>query len=132
MLMNRRVVKTTLPVHPKRLEPEVQQGVVSDKIQSRIQQKQLHNRKAHSLETPNPQDQVMVQDYRTGLWTVRATVLGKVAPRSYEIEVEGGGILRRNKGAIRKDTVPKQTFVDPKLLEEELTLQLAKEHPEKN
>ncbi len=131
MLMNRRV-KTTLPVHPQRLEPEVQQGVVSDKIQSRLQQKQLHDRKAHSLEPLNPQDRVRVQDFRTGLWTVRATVLRKVAPRSYEIEAEGGWILRRNRGAIRKDTVPKQTFVDPKLLEEELTLQLAKEHPEQS
>ena len=60
---------------------------------------------------------------------MRATVLRKVAPRSYELKAEDGWILRRNRGAIRKDTVPKETFVDPKLLEEELTLQLAKEHP---
>ena len=111
------------------METEVQQGVLSDKIQSRIQQQQL-DRKAHSLQPLNPQDRHRMQDYCTGLWTVRATVLGKVAPRFYEIEVEGGGILRRNRGAIRKDTVPKQTFVDPKLLEEELTLHLAKEHLE--
>ena len=68
MLMNRHV-KTTLPVHPQRLEQVVQQGVVSEKIQ-RKQQKQVHDRKAHSLEPLNPNDHVRVRDYRTGLWTV--------------------------------------------------------------
>ena len=62
--MNRRV-KTTLPVHPQHLEPEVQQGVVSDKIQRRQQHKQVHDRKAHSLEPLNPNDHVRVRDYRT-------------------------------------------------------------------
>ena len=42
----------------------------------------------------------MDSDYRTGLWTVRATVLRKVAPRSYELKAEDGWILRRNRGAI--------------------------------
>ena len=86
MLMDWRI-KITLPIHPERLQAEVQHNVVSEKIQTRQQQKDLLGKHSRPLKSLNPQQKVRAQDYRTGLLTVIAAVLCKVAPRSYEVNL---------------------------------------------
>ena len=69
-----------------------------------------------------------MQDYRTGLWTCAATVLKRVASRSYEVKTDTGYILRRNRRALRKDLtdhIACRPEVDPDLLEDTLNKELA-------
>lgn len=99
-----------------------------DKLTQRGQQKEVHDKTARALQELHPQDRVRVQDYKTGLWSQGATVVNKVAPRSYEIMTDNGYILRRNRRVLRKDpgTITNPvTEVDPDLLEEQLQRELS-------
>ena len=127
MLMGRRL-KTTLPINFDRLLPEVPEDVTVKKERERRRIKKARDRTAKSLGELAPGDMVRVQDHRTGLWSVKAQVKSKVAPRSYEVLTENGYLLRRNRRALRSDPVGHyRQEVDRDLLEERLSLEQALE-----
>ena len=94
----------------------------------RRKQKQQHDKKIINKYKPEefrPKQRVALQDPSTKEWTVRGQIIEEVAPRSYNIKLTNGRILRRNRHHIRKlysttsntDTAP-PTLVEP---DEQLT-----------
>ena len=62
-----------------------------------------HSRKGHIMNMPGTyldfkiiKDTVRLQDEKR-TWSLRAQVLGEVAPRSYKVVTENGVVIRRNR-----------------------------------
>lgn len=74
--------------------------VVHDK--EKLLQEKMNQYNEHSRDLPplHQQDRVRLQDPHTKRWSVGAQVLRQVAPRSYEVETDSGGVLRRNRRAL--------------------------------
>ena len=70
---------------------------------------------------------VAIQEEQTKEWTRRGKIVREVAPRSYEVAVENGHILRRNQRYLRQVYV--YLTVDNHLLESDGT---RPSHTEKN
>ncbi|XP_028839495.1 uncharacterized protein K02A2.6-like isoform X3 [Denticeps clupeoides] len=102
-LFSRRT-RTLMPMHDNLLHPKVvhtQQG----QIENRKQQAAYYNRHAKDLGALQQGDRVRIQPgEHTKAWT-KATVVKPVDHRSYDVQLDSGNILRRNRRHLRKDRV---------------------------
>ena len=55
----------------------------------------------HSLPLLQPGQDIQICDKKVGRWQKSGTVLGQVAPRSYSIQTQDGGIYRCNRQALK-------------------------------
>ncbi|XP_028809432.1 uncharacterized protein K02A2.6-like isoform X2 [Denticeps clupeoides] len=102
-LFSRRT-RTLMPMHDNLLHPKVvhtQQG----QIENRKRQAAYYNRHAKDLGALQQGDRVRIQPgEHTKAWT-KATVVKPVDHRSYDVQLDSGNILRRNRRHLRKDRV---------------------------
>lgn len=68
-----------------------------DKEKDKEKEKQQHDKRAKKLRELRPGERVRIRDHVTGIWNLHGSVQKEVAPRSYEIQTEHGGSLRRNR-----------------------------------
>lgn len=101
-LLNRRT-RTLLPTKDTLLEPELQnneQGI----RQNQYRQEKYYNRTAKNLNALRSGDKVRVQPLDPhGVWKP-ARVVRPVDNRSYEVKLESGGVLRRNRRHLRQES----------------------------
>lgn len=103
-LLSRRT-RTLLPTKESLLEPEVtdnKQGLMN----TRQRQEKYYNRTARDLDCLKEGDSVRVQPFEPCRTWKTAKVLRTVSPRSYEVELETGGVLRRNRRHLRHNHSP--------------------------
>ena len=99
-LLSRRT-RTLLPTKASLLRPKVEQA------QPRLKSKQkrqcaYYNRSARDLDALEPGDKVRIQPFEPhSLWRL-GTVLRAVGTRSYEVQLQSGGVLRRNRKHLRR------------------------------
>lgn len=110
MLMGRRI-RTNLPIHEDLLTPKGALKVKMDKEKEKQKQKQQHDVKAKQLRDLKPGEHVRIRDHVTGIWNMHGSVQREVAPRSYEVQTEHGGSLRRNRVDL-KPQMSSQTGVE--------------------
>uniref|UniRef100_A0AAQ4NZT5 Gypsy retrotransposon integrase-like protein 1 n=1 Tax=Gasterosteus aculeatus aculeatus TaxID=481459 RepID=A0AAQ4NZT5_GASAC len=108
-LLSRRT-KTLLPTKATLLRPEVIQ--VSQKLKNRQQcQSTYYNRSARDLDTLATGDCVRIQPLPpNAVWRL-GRVLKPVDWRSYEVQLQSGSVIRRNRRHLRR--APGVTFSDP-------------------
>lgn len=108
-LLSRRT-KTLLPTKATLLRPEVVQ--VSQKLKNRQQrQGTYYNRSARDLDTLATGDCVRIQPLPpNAVWRL-GRVLKPVDGRSYEVQLQSGSVIRRNRRHLRR--APGVTFSDP-------------------
>lgn len=110
MLMGRRL-RTNLPIHENLLTPKGAHKIKIDKEKDKVKQKQHHDKRAKKLRVLRPGERVTIRDHVTGIWNLHGSVQKEVAPRSYEVQTEHGGSLRRNRVDL-KPQVSSQTGVE--------------------
>lgn len=106
-LLSRRT-RTLLPTTETLLEPEVtnnKQGLINN----RQRQEKYYNRTAKDLDSFKPGDSVRVQPFEPCKTWKTARVIRPVSPRSYEVELESGSVLRRNRRHLRHNYCPPST-----------------------
>ena len=97
-------------------------------VAERALQKHHHDR--HILTKPKPDgfhkgQWVALQDPSSKLWTLKGQITEEVAPRSFNVQMPGGKILRRNQRHLRKtystasSFQPEETDDTDTLVEEE-------------
>lgn len=109
-LLSRRT-RTLFPTKESLLEPKVTnniQGLVNNKQR----QEKYYNRTAKDLDQLREGDSVRVQPFEPCKIWKAAKVLRTVSPRSYEVELEAGGVLRRNRRHLRHNHSPPVTPSD--------------------
>lgn len=103
-LLSRRT-RTLLPTKETLLKPKVtnnEQGLNNN----RRRQEKYYNRTAKDLDCFNEGDSVRVQPFEPcKTWKV-AKVIRPVSVRSYEVELESGGVVRRNQRHLRHNHCP--------------------------
>ncbi|KAI8490477.1 hypothetical protein Bbelb_317450 [Branchiostoma belcheri] len=95
-LMSRRT-RTPVPIRTQALEPKVVQGVHNSIIEIKARAKRRYDEGARSLPPLQPGQQVRVElapNRKEAEWTC-GTLVQRVAPRPYEVEVDGAK-YRRN------------------------------------
>ncbi|KAK5853431.1 hypothetical protein PBY51_007214 [Eleginops maclovinus] len=99
-LLSRRT-RTLLPTKASLLQPkveQVQQGLRSNQLR----QSAYYNRSARDLDSLKPGDCVRIQPFGPHtLWRL-GKVLRAVDARSYEVQLQSGGVLRRNRKHLRR------------------------------
>ena len=106
-LLSRRT-RTLLPTKETLLEPKVSNNT-QGLIYNRQRQEKYYNRTAKDLDCFKSGDCVRVQPFEPCKTWKSAKVLRPVSPRSYEVELESGGILRRNRRHLRHNYCPPST-----------------------
>ncbi|KAL6490120.1 hypothetical protein MHYP_G00004650 [Metynnis hypsauchen] len=115
-LFSRRT-RTLLPITDNLLKPEIQQNTQGLRNNQHRQIK-YYNRTAKDLQPLKQGDRVRVQPFEPQTVWKPATVIKPVDHRSYEIKLENGGVLRRNRRHLRKEnrttpvTVPRHTHAE--------------------
>ncbi|KAI8493812.1 hypothetical protein Bbelb_281590 [Branchiostoma belcheri] len=103
-LMSRRT-RTPVPIMTKALEPKVVQDVPHSITERKARTKRRYDEGARSLPPLQPGQQVRVEvapNRKTAEWR-SGTLVQRVSPRSYEVEVDGAN-YRRNRKHIRETT----------------------------
>ncbi|XP_019614003.1 PREDICTED: uncharacterized protein K02A2.6-like [Branchiostoma belcheri] len=103
-LMSRRT-RTPVPIMTKALEPKVVQDVPHSITERKARTKRRYDEGARSLPPLQPGQQVRVEvapNRKTAEWR-SGTLVERVSPRSYEVEVDGAK-YRRNRKHIRETT----------------------------
>ncbi|XP_023815343.1 uncharacterized protein K02A2.6-like isoform X2 [Oryzias latipes] len=99
-LLSRRT-RTLIPMSDSLLQPKVtknNQGLTKN----RERQSKYYNRTARDMDNLNPGDSVRVQPFEPhGLWD-KARVCKTLGDRSYEVEMDNGRVLRRNRRHLRR------------------------------
>ncbi|XP_055492867.1 uncharacterized protein K02A2.6-like [Leucoraja erinacea] len=98
-LLSRRT-RTLLPTKDTLLKPEVTHDEQGLKY-NRQRQEKYYNRTAKDMDTLKREDSVRVQPCDTHKGWRPARVVQQVSHRSYEVELESGGVLRRNRRHLR-------------------------------
>ena len=88
-------------------------------------QKSNYDRGSKRLESIEPRDTVRVR--KDGVWSERATVLAKVAPNSYDVLLEKGKVLRRNRRHLLKTN---ETFTPMPQKEDDASHVVLRQHNE--
>lgn len=99
-LLSRRT-RTLLPTKASLLQPKVEQ------VQQGLKHKQerqcaYYNRSARDLDTLKPGDHVRIQPFEPHTVWRRGTVRRVVDARSYDVQLQSGGVLRRNRKHLRR------------------------------
>ncbi|XP_021170215.2 uncharacterized protein K02A2.6-like [Fundulus heteroclitus] len=97
-----RRTRTLLPTKDTLLKPEVTHNEQGLKY-NRQRQEKYYNRTAKDMDTLKGGDSVRVQPWDTHKGWRPAKVVQQVSHRSYEVELESGGVLRRNRCHLRHD-----------------------------
>ena len=102
LLMNRQL-NDNLPRLPAKMDTDkpAQRNLMAE----RTAQKKQHDKKIfHNLPADafRAGQRVALQDPATKLWTDRGQIVKEVAPRSFEVKVDGKNTLRRNQRQLRK------------------------------
>lgn len=100
-LFSRRT-RTLMPMHDNLLQPKIihtRQGL----IENRNRQAACYNRHAKDLDPLKQGDRVRVQPEEHNKTWRKATVMKSVDCRSYDVQLDSGNILRRNRRHLRKD-----------------------------
>jgi hypothetical protein len=94
-----RNLKTTLPVHPKKLEPQWpnKNDVQAKMIHHKVQTAENFNKHARELPKLNVGDYVAVKTDTEKQWDTKGVVIEDLGNRSYIIETDNGARLRRNR-----------------------------------
>ena len=105
LLMGRRI-RTPVPVSPEQLQPQwpdLERFKEKDTAMKVLQQQTYNQRhRTRTLPPLQPGQQVWIRPART-----TGTVVGPATtPRSYEVETQEGGRLRRNRSHLREVPVP--------------------------
>ena len=102
ILMGRRT-RTRLPTMPELLQPQYDTTTIKPALQERqMQYKKYYDRGSRSLEALKPGETVRLREGNT--WTPAMVRSCAGPPRSYVIESKDGGIYRRNRRDILRDT----------------------------
>ncbi len=113
-LLNRRT-RTLLPIKDTLLEPEITSNM-QGLMHNRQRQEKYYNRTAKNLDTLKTGDRVRVQPFQPHKVWKTAQVLRPVSHRSYEVKLDSGGVLRRNRRHLRHNhctsPTPTQTGTD--------------------
>ena len=91
-----------MPILPHKLVGTAPQR---DLTKQRLRAKDYHDKKGPTKQqtaTFHPNQTVAVQDDQTKEWSLRGKIVREVAPRSYQVCLENGKILRRNRTFIRR------------------------------
>lgn len=107
-----RPIKSNLPM---KLCNQNNEQTMQKKIQQKIKQKFYHDQNCKPLEVLQCGNSVRIRDNENNQWKEKAIVLQEVAPRSYLVKTERGGLFRRN----RRDILKTNEFVDVESDEEE-------------
>lgn len=105
-LLSRRT-RTLLPTKDTLLKPKVsnnKQGLIANS-----QRLEYYNRTAKDLDYLTSGDSVRVQPFEPCKTWKTARVIRPVSPRSYEVELESGSVLRRNRRHLRRNYCPPST-----------------------
>ncbi|KAJ8356687.1 hypothetical protein SKAU_G00194810 [Synaphobranchus kaupii] len=95
-----RRTRTLLPTKDTLLEPEITDNT-QGLMHNRRRQEKYYNRKARDMDTLKIGDSVRVQPYEPHKVWRAAEVIKPVSHRSYEVKLESGGVLRRNRRHLR-------------------------------
>ncbi|KAL3980052.1 solute carrier family 39 (zinc transporter), member 14 [Sarotherodon galilaeus] len=99
-LLSRRT-RTLLPIGDRLLQPKVTDNKLA-LMKNRERQTKYYNRTAKDMDTLNPGDLVRVQPFEPHtLWT-KARVCNTLGNRSYDVELDNGRVLRRNRRHLRR------------------------------
>lgn len=101
-LMSRRT-RTTIPTTEALLKPEVADGVYDNIKRKRQQAKAAFDKRATPLPELQVGEPVRLQPTNPKAPWEKGSCVAKVGPRSFLIETESGGLLRRNRKFIRQD-----------------------------
>lgn len=100
-LFSRRT-RTLMPMHDNLLQPKVIHSR-QEQIENRNRQAVYYNRHAKDLDPLKEGDRVHVQPGEPNKTWRKATVVKPVDYRSYDVQLDSGTILRRNRRHLRKD-----------------------------
>lgn len=108
-LLSRRT-RTLLPTRDSLLKPEVR-DTTQQLIDRQEKQAKFYNRTATDMVILKQGDCVRVQPFEPRTTWRKATVVQPVDDRSYMVQLDNGGVLRRNRRHLRRDqgTVPSVT-----------------------
>lgn len=108
-LLSRRT-RTLLPTRDSLLKPEVR-DTTQQLIDRQEKQAKYYNRTATDMVILKQGDRVRVQPFEPHTTWRKATVVQPVDDRSYMVQLDNGGVLRRNRRPLRRDqgTVPSVT-----------------------
>lgn len=98
-LLSRRT-RTLLPTHSNLLKPKVVDTTQGLRLNQR-RQEMYYNRHTKDMNILKPGDQVRVQPTQAQKVWQKATVLELVNKQSYRVELDSGGVLRRNRRYLR-------------------------------
>jgi len=90
-----RKLRANLPVVNHR--PRGCRAIVNRRKVAKQKQAMYYNRQSKPLSKLSPGNVVRLRDYEHSQWKNRATVVRKVAPRSYNVQAENGACYRRNR-----------------------------------
>ena len=107
LLMKSRI-KTNVPIHPMLLKGENDAEIVQKKMEEKTKQKSYNDRTSQNLPPLQPGQEVQVYDKKEETWQKSGTVLEKVAPRSYSVQIQGGGVYRRNRQDLKRLRSPEK------------------------
>ncbi|XP_063590442.1 uncharacterized protein K02A2.6-like [Penaeus indicus] len=110
-LLNGRKMRSNLPLHLPTREGQ-KQDVYENFKKKQDTQKQYYDRGAKDQQALLPGQAVRVQDHISGRWTPATVVEKSQEPRSYIVETQDGGILRRNRRHIKQTPQPKHPLPD--------------------
>lgn len=105
-LLSRRT-RTLLPMRNSLLKPEVK-DTTQEQIDRQEKQAKYYNRTAKDMDMLRQGDRVRVQPFEPHTTWRKATVMQPVDHRAYTVQLDNGGVLRRNRRHLRRDqgTVP--------------------------
>ena len=108
-LLSRRT-RTLLPTRDSLLKPEVR-DITQQLIDRQEKQAKYYNRTAKDMDMLKQGERVRVQPFEPHTTWRKATVVQPVDHRSYTVQLDNGGVLRRNRRHLRRDqgTVPSVT-----------------------
>ncbi|XP_063592470.1 uncharacterized protein K02A2.6-like [Penaeus indicus] len=110
-LLNGRKMRSNLSLHLPTREGQ-KQDVYENFKKKQDTHKQYYDRGAKDQQALLPGQAVRVQDHISGRWTPATVVEKSQEPRSYIVETQDGGILRRNRRHIKQTPQPKHPLPD--------------------
>ena len=94
-------IRDNLPILPHKLVATAQRDLTKERLRA----KDYDDRKGPTKQqtaTFHQNQTVAVQDDQTKEWSLRGKIVREVAPRSYQVSLENGKLLRRNRTFIRR------------------------------
>lgn len=97
-----RHTKTLLPTKTSLLQPKIQNSL-KELITNQQRQQTYYDRSAKDLDTLKRGDPVRIQPFEPHKIWRKGTVVEPIDSRSYNVQLESGGVIRRNRRHLRRD-----------------------------